>query len=251
MAKKEETPGQKAERERLARTAEANRLLAQQREAERKQVSRRWWPSSRKPESPAAKQARAQRDARRYEDQRPQREQERIERAQQPQQLGRNESAVVEYLRRHPEATHKDIAFHAIYGGGTTAWEGLHRKTRTNATAEASRVLARLKAKGAVREAGYTLGGKPRYDLVQGTTQQDARGGGSWLTTPPDKMRRRGSDQPEAQPEGGDAKPTLGEMLGLGGGESSGTSVGDMLGLPKRDPDPPKDDDGPRDGRFW
>lgn len=256
MAKKEETPGAKAERERLERQAESDRSLAREREADRKAAARRWWPSSNKPESAALREQRRQRDARRYEDQQQRREQERLERAQQPQQLGRNESAVAEYLRRHPGATPKEIAFHAIYGGGTVAWEGLHRKTRSNASAETSRVLRRLESKGAVKLTGYTIGGKPKYEVVHEIVQQDARGGGSWLTRRPEDMRKKDKGGDQGQPQDGAAdKPTIGELLGFGGSDQGdseqGTSLSELLGLPSRDPDPP-DDDGPKgDGTHW
>lgn len=143
------------------------------------------------------------------------------QRAARPTELGRNEAAVVEYLRRHPDATTNDVAFHAIYGGGTVAWEGLHRKTRTNALAEASRVVGRLKSKGVVEQTGNTGGGRARWGITGAAQPADPDQASEGLGSKEGRSgRSRGKakrswgigsaadrgDQPEPKGQGGGGK---------------------------------------------
>lgn len=253
----EELPGRvsKAEQDRLKR----ERHLEQQREwnrrnadaeARRKRDSRRNWASTGAPESPELRARRAARDRERNRNREPRPPAERP--------LGQNEQRVKVYLRDHPNATPKDIAFYAIYGGGSTAWEGLHRKTRSNASAEASRVMRRLQEKGEVRIAGYTLGGKPKYvtrehaEPKKAEEKRDALGRKI-------KPKKGGGDAPAEDKgslgvwsapgsKGGDDS---GGSSGGGAGSVLGGGIEGLIGGGGSSSDDSGDDDGPRDGKLW
>jgi len=159
----EETPGARAERERLARQVQSE----QERRSD--QIRRALSGAQRK-----VREAQARQD-REAERQRLREAEQRAEEQRTRSRAGQNEAAVTEYLRRHPHAPVKDVAFHAIYGGGTVAWEGLHWKTRRNAEAEASRVIARLKNEGTIHQAGWTGGGRPKYEIAPEAPPPDER----------------------------------------------------------------------------
>lgn len=180
MARKDETPGVRAERERLERLRQDEQDLARQR----------------RKESHEAQKRRVQ-EAREYRKREAEREAQREIRGQSGA-YGRshNEAAVVEYLRRNPNATNKDIAFHAIYGGGPVAFEGLHRKTQAQARAEASRVLARLQGQGVIRQSGWTGGGRALWDVTPDAPETDPSLLRRWFGTPPDKMKSEERDKP-------------------------------------------------------
>lgn len=197
--KPEETPGAKAERERQERQARD--------EKDRQQRARR-----------------AERDKARYAARKA--AGEHPGRPGRPTEVpaGQNEAAVIEYLRRHPNATATDVAFHAIYGGGTTAWEGLHPKTRRNASGEARRVLQRLQNKGAVRQSGWTGGGKPKWDITDKAPEPDEEKIARWFGRPGEKGTKRGRGAFGFFSEATPAERDEPKGKGGGGGKSYGVT---------------------------
>lgn len=218
----EEPPGKKAERERKERQAEANAALERDR---------------------AQRAKRAARDKARYQAKKAAGEHPNRPGRPSDPPSGQNEAAVIEYLRRNPNATNKDVAFHAIYGGGTTAWEGLHAKTRKNAGAEAARVIKRLQDKGVVRQSGWTGGGRPKWDITDNAPEPDHEKLARWFGQDKSGRKKGGSlgifSEPEA-PEG----PPSGRSSG-GRGKSYG-----IFSAASNDDDNGGDDNGGGLGIF-
>lgn len=210
------------------------------------------------------KRARAARDKARYERKKAEREAagETLRGPGRPSDApaGPNEAAVIEYLRRHPDATAKDVAFHAIYGGGTTAWEGLHRKTQRNASAEASRVLQRLSDKGVVRQSGWTGGGRAKWDITENAPDPDPEKLDRWLGG----KTRKGSygflRRPERGEEPEPRRRRGGKSYGIGSAASPGDDEPDkpkgggksygITSPASRGDDEPDDDNGGGHGVF-
>lgn len=237
-----ETPGQRDERERRARQDQANRELAAQR----------------RKESHAKQQERTE-QARRYREAQAARDRQAAARggggkgAATPAaaRFGQNEAATYEYLKRHPEARVQEVAFHAIYGGGSVAWEGLHRTTRKNAEDEAARVISRLKAEGKIKVVGHTLGGKPKYAAVGDTPTADDSGK-PWY----EKGRRgkvsRQDESHGSTDKGGGSMGVFGAPGSQGGDDAGSGSSGSLgvFGAPGESADDSGDDDGGGIGFF-
>lgn len=166
--------------------------------------------------------------------------------------FGQNEAAAYEYLKRHPEARLQEVAYHAIYGGGSVAWEGLHRTTRKNAEDEAARVVSRLRAEGKIKIVGHTLSGKPKYAAVGDTPTADESGKPWYEKGRKGKVSRKDEPQQGSTDKGGGVG---GLVFGTdkGGDEgSSGGGVGGLVfGTDSADNDEGGDDDPHKDGQLW
>jgi len=247
MAKRhnpEETPGARRQRERYEREqqdradrAAAARKASHQRQQERIERTR----AARKEQDEARRREAAGRGTAR--------------RAAEPAaaRYGQNEAAAYEYLKRHPEARVQEVAFHAIYGGGAVAWEGLHWKTRRNAESEAARVISRLKAEGKVKVIGHTLGGKPKYAAVGDTPTADESGKPWYERGRKGKVSGRDEPQPGATDKGSGSMGVFGAPGSQGGDDAGSESTGSLgvFGAPGEGADDSGDDDGPRDGKLW
>lgn len=215
MARRGETPGERDDRERRARQDQANRDLAAQRrkeshakQKERVEAARRYRESLAARDRQAAARGGGGRGAANPA----------------PARFGQNEAATYEYLRRHPEARVQEVAYHAIYGGGPVAWEGLHWKTRKNAEAEAARAITRLKAEGKIKVVGHTLSGKPKYAAAGDTPTADDKGKPWYDKGRKGKVSGRDAPQDESTDKGSGSVGVFGAPGSTGDDSSSGSS---------------------------